>query len=54
MVSKDKKPVSATTSAAKVVTNKDVDLCTPASFSYESDYVARLFGNYLYAIDSHT
>lgn len=39
---------------AKVTSNKECDLCTPASFSYESDYVSRLFGNYLYAIDSHT
>jgi len=41
-------------SVAKVTSNKDCDLCTSASFSFESDYVARLFGNYLYAIDSHT
>lgn len=39
-------------SAAKVTTNKGTELCTPAIFSYQSDYVARLFGNYLYAIDS--
>jgi hypothetical protein len=39
---------------AKVTTNKEADLCTAASFNYESDYVARLFGNYLYAIDNNT
>ena len=47
------KPTPAT-QLAKVTTNRDVELCTPASFNYESDYVARLFGNYLYAIDNNT
>jgi hypothetical protein len=55
---KEKRPVSfmqqSTSTIAKVTSNVDVDLCTAASFSYESDYVARLFGNYLYAIDSNT
>jgi hypothetical protein len=37
---------------AKLSTIKGNELCTPAIFSYQSDYVARLFGNYLYAIDS--
>ena len=39
---------------AKVTTNQNIELCAPASFNYESDYVARLFGNYLYAIDNNT
>jgi hypothetical protein len=36
----------------KVITNKGGDLCTSGVFGYETDYVARLFGNYLYAIDN--
>ncbi len=47
-------PNLTVSSIAKVTTNKDIELCAPASFSYESDYVARLFGNYLYAIDNNT
>lgn len=46
-VSKEKKK------DARVVTLKNSELCIEAWFSYESDYVARIFGNYLYAIDSH-
>jgi len=36
-----------------VVTVKNSELCVEGWFSYESDFVARIFGNYLYAIDSH-
>lgn len=38
---------------AKVSNIKGIELCTPAVFSFQNDYVARLFGNYLYAIDSY-
>jgi len=48
-----KKPTPVPQSGiAKVTTVRGIDLCTPAVFCYQSDYVARLFGNYLYAIDS--
>lgn len=33
---------------------KNSELCCEGWFNYDSDYVARVFGNYLYAIDSHT
>ncbi len=44
---------SASHYVAKVTNIKGIELCTPALFSFQSDYVARLFGNYLYAIDSY-
>jgi len=40
-------------SAFKAVTMKGGELCKEAWFGYESDYVGRIFGNYLYAIDAH-
>ena len=45
--------VQGSTQYAKVTTNKETELCSAASFNHDSDYVARLFGNYLYAIDTH-
>lgn len=33
---------------------KNSAMCTDSWFNYDSDYIARVFGNYLYAVDSHS
>jgi hypothetical protein len=33
---------------------KNADLCADAWFGYDSDYISRIYGNYLYALDNHT
>ncbi len=43
---------SATEDEISVMTFKKSELVMNARFGYESDYVARQFGNFIYAIDS--
>ena len=33
---------------------KSSQMCLDAWFCYDSDYIARVFGNYLYCIDEHS
>lgn len=33
---------------------KNSPLCADGYFCYDSDYIARIFGNFLYAVDGHS
>lgn len=48
-----KKDLKKTTSesANMLITMTNSKLCTDAWFSYDCDYIARVYGNYLYAVD---
>jgi hypothetical protein len=39
---------------AKLTYLKSSILCSEAYFGHDSDYMARIFGNFLYAIDAHS
>jgi len=49
VVPKDSKP-----RPAKILTLKGSPLCVEGFFGYDSDYICRGFGNFLYAVDAHS
>lgn len=53
---KSKKDLKKTNNqeSQSILTTMQGPLCTEGYFGYESDFIARIYGNYLYALDEHS